>query len=88
MSNAVTQGDKRVELADRAQFAEWGLAEYQAHKESDDDLLTACIAMITDLLHLADQSGMNHAPDFLAMVLRHYDAERAEAGLPDYESEA
>lgn len=80
MANAVTQGDKQVEIADRAEAAYTGLSVYTDAAGRDDDMLEGIMLMITDLLHLADQHGMNHAPSFVKVALSQYDKDRTAAG--------
>lgn len=72
-------GDNPDDPSNRAEYAFSGLDAYIKHKGHDDeDTLTEIQSLISDLLHLADQHGMNFAPDFVAGAVRHYEAEKAE----------
>lgn len=74
----IEDDDNPDDPRNRAEYAFEALLAYEQVKHDGDDTLTSIEALITDLLHLADQHGMNFAPDFVAGALRHYEAEKAE----------
>lgn len=59
---------------DRAEFARYGLAQYQRNKEAhepDELLETIAIDFLADLMHMADEEKLDF-PRCLAMAQGHY----------------